>query len=151
MKWDFLSYFDALCSALSFSSCQAMTWSLVFLVPLVVNVMLYKMGFCMTVLSAYCCLGDFRPYLGTTLLSIDVEGEACDKTWDLLFTWRGERSFSSTNNEEGLPSPCLTFRSQMKETTATPGIECRRERKKLFLLQCWCWCSSRTKRQRREQ
>ena len=83
--------------------------------------MLYKMGFCMAVLSAYCCLGDFRPYLGTTLLSIDVEGEACDKTWDLLFTWRGERSFSSTNNEEGLPSPCLTFRSQMKETTVQRG------------------------------
>lgn len=31
-------------------------------------------GLCMAVLSAYCCLGDFRPYLGTLLCS-DVEGE----------------------------------------------------------------------------
>ena len=77
-----------------------------------------------------------------------------DKTWDLLFTWRGERSFSSTNNEEGLPSPCLTWLlvwSQMKETTnergreSSSGSQCSsRERKKLFLLHCWCWCSSST-------
>ena len=123
-----------------------MTWSLVFLVLS----SCWKMGFCMgpcllmlrwfSTLSWHPCWKETETREQTTT----KHGICCS-------LGRGERSFSSTNNEEGLPSPCLTWLlvwSQMKETTNERGREssvaAEKERKKLFLLHCWCWCSSST-------
>lgn len=121
-KWDYLSYFPTSCSLFLFLPSNDLIISISGSPGGVRNARKWALHGCIICLLL---LRWFSTLSWHSSMLWCWRGDACDKTWDLLFTWRGERSFSSTNNEEGLPSPCLTFRSQMKETTAatTTGKE----------------------------